>query len=124
MNAGRTDAATNSLARTLKTQSFDRGWPAPNSAPAREDVAKLNETAGLPTRTTASTIEALLYELRSGLSCLEDDGAVSRLRRCDGDAIRTISAQLLSWEDKGKPWLPHWTEDDVAKLVAIWEALR
>lgn len=75
-------------------------------------------------KTAPSTIDALLYELRSGLSCLEDDGAVGRLRCCDGYAIRTIAAELLTWKGRNEPCLPPWTEDDVAGLVDVWEALR
>jgi hypothetical protein len=77
-----------------------------------------------PKGTAASTIEALLYELRGGLSCLADEGAVGRLRSCDADAMRTIAAELLAWKDRGMPWLPPWTEDDAAKLVAVWRTLR
>jgi len=69
--------------------------------------------------TPASTVEALLFELRSGLSCLADPGACERLRCCDEIAMRTIAARLLSWKDKNKPWLPPWSEEDVAKLVDI-----
>jgi hypothetical protein len=109
----------------------DRTWPV---RPKRhkghrghqltEVTNKFNDTAGIPTRTAASTIEALLYELRSGLSCLADEGARNRLRSCDEAAMRVIAAELLSWRSKNKPWLPPWSEDDVAKLAAIWGALR
>ena len=71
-----------------------------------------------------STIEALLYELRSGLSCLSDSGARQRLRSCDEAAIQYIAAELLTWRDKGKPWLPPWSKEDVGKLIDAWEALR
>jgi hypothetical protein len=74
--------------------------------------------------TPASTIEALLYELRSGLSCLADEDACNRLRSCDEGAMRTIAAELLSWKDKNKPWLPVWSEDDVAKLLAVKGGLK
>jgi hypothetical protein len=33
--------------------------------------------------------------------------------------MRTIAAELLSWEGKNKPWLPPWTKEDVAKLLAV-----
>jgi hypothetical protein len=112
--------ASPSLCEALQIQARERDW----ARSAREAVSDLNEDAIAPSKTAAATIEALLYELRSGLSCLEGDGAVNRLRSCDEEAIRTIAAQLLTWEGKSKPWLPPWTKQDVAKLVAIWEALR
>jgi hypothetical protein len=76
------------------------------------------------TRTAASTIEALLFELRSGLSCLAEDGARGRLLRCDEAVMRAIAAELLTWKDRGKPWLPPWSKEDVTKLIDTWEALR
>jgi hypothetical protein len=92
------------------------------------DAGKADETtaahAGAFKRTAASTIEALLYELRSGLSCFADEGARSRLMSCDEAAIKTIASELLTWKDRGKPWLPPWSEEDVAKLIDAWEALR
>jgi hypothetical protein len=88
----------------------------------------LDHVSGAPgeftSRTAAGTIEALLYELRNGLSCLDDEGAVNRLRRCDGAAICTIAAELLSWKNKNKPWLPPWSEEEVAKLIAVKGKLK
>jgi hypothetical protein len=81
-------------------------------------------SAGRPKRTAASTIEALLFELRSGLSCLSGWGARDRLMRCDAAAIQHIAAQLLTWKDKNKPWLPPWSKDDVAELLTIWRGLK
>jgi hypothetical protein len=78
----------------------------------------------VPVGVPDATIVALLLELRSGLSCLNDDGAVDRLRHCDGEAIRQIAATLLARKAKNKPHLPPWSEDDVGKLVDIWESLR
>jgi hypothetical protein len=75
-------------------------------------------------KTAASTIEALLYELRSGLSCLADAGARDRLLRCDEVAIRAIAAELLTWKGKSKPWLPPWSKEDVAELIDAWEVLK
>lgn len=77
-----------------------------------------------PKTTPGSTVEALLYELRSGLSCLSDPGAKDRLRRCDEAAIRTISAELLTWSTKNKSWLPPWSKEDVAKLLVIWRGVK
>jgi hypothetical protein len=77
-----------------------------------------------PKGTEASTVEALLYELRGGLSCLSDLGARDRLMRCDAAAIQHIAAQLLTWKDKNKPWLPPWSKEDVANLLTIWRGLK
>jgi hypothetical protein len=77
-----------------------------------------------PKGTPASTIEALLYELRAGLSCLADPGARNRLRCCDEAAIGTISSELLTWKEQRKLWLPPWSKEDVAKLLTIWRGLK
>jgi hypothetical protein len=114
------DNALPSLRAALRVQAKERDW----DAPAAEGADSSNEDAEAPPRTAASTIDALLYELRSGLSCLADDGAIDRLRSCDLTAMRSIAAELLTWKGRNKPWLPHWTEDDVAKLVDVWEALK
>jgi len=114
------DNAFPSLRGTLRIQAQERDW----AASAREATDKLNEDAEVTSKTAASTIEALLYELRCGLSCLADEGTRNRLRCCDETAMRTIAAELLSWKDRNKPWLPPWLEEDVAKLVAVWEALK
>jgi hypothetical protein len=86
--------------------------------------AVLNEVANACKRTAASTIEALLYELRKGLSCLADFGARARLRSCDRAAMREIAEELLSWESKNRPWLPAWSREDVAKLLRIRRGLK
>jgi hypothetical protein len=124
MDAGCVVEISAALTAVLSIQAIERGWPVPSGTKVTEVTNKLNDTAGIPTRTAASTIEALLYELRSGLSCLADEGARNRLRSCDEAAMRVIAAELLSWRSKNKPWLPPWSEDDVAKLAAIWGALR
>jgi hypothetical protein len=112
------------LTAVLLIQAIERGWPVPSEATVTKATNKLNDTVGIPTRTAASTVGALLYELRSGLFCLENEGALDRLRRCDEAAMRTIALELLSWRRKNKPWLPPWSEDDVAKLLAVKGGLK
>jgi hypothetical protein len=56
-----------------------------------------------------------MFGLRRGMSCLEDSGNHNRLRRCDADAMKQITARLLG---RG------WPEDDIAKLVAAWHAVK
>jgi hypothetical protein len=110
------------LAAVLKTQAVERGWPVPKGTRATD--AKLNEAASASRRTAASTIEALLYELRSGLSCLADQSARDRLGRCDRAAMRAIAKELLRWKSKNEPWLPAWSTEDVAKLLRIRRGLK
>jgi hypothetical protein len=112
--------ASPSLCEALRIQAQERDW----EISAREAVSRLNEAAAAPSRTAVSTIETLLYELRSGLSCLADEGARNRLLHCDEAAIRTIAAELLSWKSKNEPCLPPWTKEDVAKLLAVKEGLK
>jgi hypothetical protein len=59
----------------------------------------LQSTAG---GTPNTTVEALMYGLRRGLSCLDDPGNRDRLRRCDADAITEIAERLtaLGWPDE------------------------
>jgi hypothetical protein len=64
--------------------------------------------------TAPSTVEALMYGLRRGLSCLGDPGNLDRLRRCDPDAMTEIAKRLLDLK---------WSEDDVVKLVEAWRAV-
>jgi hypothetical protein len=62
--------------------------------------------------TPSTTIEALMYGLRRGLSCLDDPGNRDRLRCCDGAAMREIVQRLI---DRG------WPDPDIEKLFAMWE---
>lgn len=78
----------------------------------------------LVTCTPASTIEALMYALRRGLSCLADPGNRDRLRRCDAAAMREIAVRLRGWRDKHAAWLPAWRDDDIELLIDAWSALR
>jgi hypothetical protein len=64
--------------------------------------------------TPPTTIEALMFGLRRGLSCLGDSGNCDRLRRCDEGAIRQIATRLLAIG---------WLEDEVARLIEAWQAI-
>ncbi len=101
-------------------------WAEPNGSKPEPNGSAEPSTQS---RTPTSTIDALFYALRRGLSCFADSGNVDRLRRCDETAIRTITAGLLTWpgktaDGKPRPWLPAWTKDDVIKLVAVWRSVR
>lgn len=111
-----------------------REWAEENSsaAPANsEHVPNFSEENSSPvrsSRTPASTIDALLYGLRRGLSCLSDPGNRERLSRCDEAAIRKIATELMTWPGKTKdgkprPWLPAWEKDDIAKLLGVWRTV-
>jgi hypothetical protein len=76
------------------------------------------------TRTPKSTVEALMYALRRGLSCLSDPGNRDRLRRCDSAAIKEVAARLLSWNDRTAGRQPNWPPDDIDRLLAAWRAIR
>ena len=75
-------------------------------------------------RTPASTIEALMQALRSGLSCLRDEGNRDRLRRCDRPAMKEIATRLLDMKRRSNGARPDWTKEDVAKLLKAWRAVR
>jgi hypothetical protein len=64
--------------------------------------------------TPSTTIEALMFGLRRGLSCLEDHANRDRLRRCDDAAIRQIAARLLAMG---------WAKETVATLIDAWQAV-
>jgi len=78
----------------------------------------------LKERTPVSTIEALMYALRSGLSCLQDEGNRDRLRRCDRPAMKEIATRLLDMKRRSNGGRPDWTKEDVAKLLKAWRAVR
>ncbi len=76
------------------------------------------------TATPVSTIEALMYALRHGLSCLGDPGNRDRLRRCDDAAMKEIVARLRGWKARNVAWLPAWSNEDIAKLITVRRTLR
>jgi hypothetical protein len=93
------------------------------NAPAPAEPLALPEPTG-PTRTAQSTIDALLYELREGLSALAGDGCRKRLRCCDAAAMRIVAETLLARKDKNKTWLKPWTQEDIAKLLTVRKGMK
>jgi hypothetical protein len=69
--------------------------------------------AGAPT--ASSTIEAMMYGLRRGLSCLEDPGNRDRLRRCDTAAMTEIAGRLTALK---------WPDERIEKVIMAWRAVR
>lgn len=78
----------------------------------------------ITTSTPASTVEALMYVLRRGLSCLDDPANRHRLRCCDDAAMREVVGRLRSWKARNVSWLPAWSDQDIAKLAKAWRTLR
>jgi hypothetical protein len=74
--------------------------------------------------TPASTIEALLYALRRGLSCLDDPANRDRLRSCDDAAMKEVVTRLRSWKSRNVDWLRPWADEDIAKLIKVWRTLK
>jgi hypothetical protein len=110
-------------------QGWDSPMPDPVPSAASEKSEFSENSAPARFRTPQSTVDALLYVLRRGLSCLSDPANQERLSRCDEAAIRTIAAELLTWpgqtrKGEPRPWLPAWAPDDAGKLVDAWNALK
>jgi hypothetical protein len=76
-----------------------------------------------PTATPWSTVEALLYGLRRGLSCLDDPSNRDRLARCDAAAMKEISARLLDMKARSKGARADWSKEDVGTLISVWRAM-
>jgi hypothetical protein len=74
--------------------------------------------------TPSTTVEALMYSLRRGLSCLDDPRNRDRLARCDADAVKEVAARLLDMKARSKDARANWHKDDVVKLIAVWRAIR
>jgi hypothetical protein len=86
----------------------------------RTTVAMPQKVASTP----ATTVEALMYVLRRGLSCLDDPANRARLRSCDDAAMKEIVARLRTWKSRNASWLPAWSDTDIAKLAKAWRMLR
>jgi hypothetical protein len=85
----------------------EREWK--EATPVAVDAPPIDETAS--GATPASTIEALLYVLRSGLADLNEWKNRERLSRCDAAAMTEIVQRLIEhWE---------WTPADIKQLIAM-----
>jgi hypothetical protein len=74
--------------------------------------------------TPESTIQALMYALRHGLSCLANPANREQLSRCDADAMKHIATELAGWKSSPHDWLPAWGDHEIEQLTATWRALR
>jgi hypothetical protein len=107
-----------SMARAEMQRVFDVQTAFANGA----DRARREEPARGGTPST--TVEALMYALRSGLQCLAIPANRDRLRGCDAAAIKAISARLLNLSTGSKGQHPDWSAESVAKLIAVWRVGR
>jgi hypothetical protein len=73
--------------------------------------------------TPSSTIEALLFVLRHGLTRLDDPGNRSRLAACDDVAMTEISRRLLNAKTLSNNARPNWPRDDVTTLITKWRTV-
>jgi hypothetical protein len=71
----------------------------------------------------ASTLDALFYVFRRGLTALDDSDNRSRLAQCDQEEFRKLVAELRTWP-AGRHWLRAWSEDELRRLTQIWQAER
>ena len=71
--------------------------------------------------TPQPTIEALLYELRAGVSVLGEEGARGRLSHCNKGAIREVVKRLQP--GKGGKYDPNWNAEEIQLLIREWKKL-
>jgi hypothetical protein len=69
------------------------------------------------------TIEAIMYGLRRGLSCLDDPNNKARLRDCDDAAMKEITARLRDMYRRSNGARPNWSQADIDRLIAVRKIL-
>lgn len=68
-------------------------------------------------KAAASTVEALIYSLRSGIDALARNDVQERLGRTDEKQLHEICARVQSFKPHiAKPW----TDDEAERLVTMW----
>jgi hypothetical protein len=68
-------------------------------------------------RAAASTVEALMYSLRSGREALSRSDVRQRLSELDKEQLCKVAARLLKFTAAG------WTEADIEVLTNMWDDL-
>jgi hypothetical protein len=72
-------------------------------------------------RAAASTVDALVYQLRKGGAALSDPDATRRLAELSEQQMHEVSVRL-------QKFMPHvarpWTPDEVEVFVELWSALH
>ncbi len=76
------------------------------------------------TKTADSTIEAMMWALRWGLSALTDPWLKKRFEMCDRAAIEEIKSRLLDMRARSNGVRPNWPSEDVDKVMKAWEAAQ
>ena len=69
-------------------------------------------------RAAQSTVDALMYALRHGISALDNPNNLRRIGGLDDVQLRTCFKQLLH-----RTVAPSWSEPDVEVLANIWKNL-
>jgi hypothetical protein len=70
-------------------------------------------------RAAASTVDALVYQLRKGGAALSDPDATRRLAELSEQQMHEVSVRLQKF-DVARPWTP----DEVEVFVELWSALH
>jgi|AmaraimetFIIA100_FD_contig_41_25629598_length_586_multi_6_in_0_out_0_1 hypothetical protein len=72
-------------------------------------------------RAAASTVEALMYSLRSGVAALARSDSVYRLSELSDAQMREVAVRV----QKFKPHIaPAWAAEDVQVLVSAWSEVH
>ena len=75
--------------------------------------------------TAHATIEALLYALRRGFKCFDDNpDNLRRLGDCNTGAFKAVMRELRKWDPASRPWLRQWTDEELDELSRRWGQLR
>jgi transposase len=85
-----------------------------------DDVVSLEqayETFNRRERAAASTVEALIYVLRSGVAALADSKTKARLAQLDEKQLREVAERVQRFKQE---IAPVWTAEEVDKLLAAW----
>jgi hypothetical protein len=81
-------------------------------------------------RAAASTVEALAYQTRAGVSALCESSAQRRLAQLDERQMRELCGRLtkerwgLSKNGEHPPRVPPWKPDEIQSLVQLWSNLH
>jgi hypothetical protein len=86
----------------------------------RPSIVEINRVARAREGAAASTVEALMFELRDGINALPaKPERLRRLSELSADQIKEVCARLQNFKPTiGRPWTAH----EVAALVKIWGA--
>jgi hypothetical protein len=89
--------------------------------PSRKRKAAAANTVAAPLRAARSTVEALMFSLRSGVAKLGDPKTQGRLSELDDAQMFDVAVRLQKFKAE---IAPAWTPEDVAVLVAVRKKLK